>query len=150
MTTTRSGSGEHLLLKNTMRITEGHLEEFRAAIRRSVEFVEANGPQLMVQVFIDEEAMLAHSFQLYADSAAILRHWELSDHVISDVMRHCTVERLEMYGEPDRAVADGLRGAVADHVPHSTLARHIGYLRCPGRPIDDGRPGGADEAVATA
>ena len=55
------------------------LDGFREAITAAIEFVEQHGPQDMVQVFIDEEQMLGHSFQLYANSAAILRHWELSD-----------------------------------------------------------------------
>lgn len=122
---------EPLLLHNTMRITEGHLDEFKQAIDESVRFVEQHGPQLMVQVFVDDEAMLAHSFQLYADSAAIRRHWALSAGVIDGVMEHCTVERLDLYGEPDDTVARGLNGALAD-VPRRILGRHTGFVRTQG------------------
>lgn len=87
---------EPLLLHNTMRITEGHLDAFREAVRRAVEFVERHGPQIMVQVFVDAEQLVAHSFQLYPDSAAIRAHGRLSDPYIPEVMRHCTVARLEM------------------------------------------------------
>lgn len=125
----RSTPSEPLLLHNTMRITEGHLDEFRTAVRRAVEFVEQHGPQLMVQVFIDEERLLAHSFQLYPDSAAILTHWQLSDPYIQDVMAHCSVERLDLYGEPDAAVVDGLRPTSPDGVERSIVPRHIGFLR---------------------
>lgn len=120
---------EPLLMHNTMRIAEGHLDEFKHAIRQSVQFVEQHGPQLMVQVFIDDEAMLAHSFQLYADSAAIRRHWQLSEHVIDEVMKHCTIDRFTMYGEPDQAVIRGLHDALDDQVPLQILARHTGYFR---------------------
>ena len=58
----RSTRHAPLLLHNTMRITEGHLDEFRAAVERGVAFVEEYGPQLAVQVFIDDERLLAHSF----------------------------------------------------------------------------------------
>ncbi|WP_433031169.1 hypothetical protein [Actinomycetospora sp. CA-053990] len=46
-----------------------------------------------MQVFIDDERLLAHSFQLYPDSAAIAEHWRLSDPSIAEVMEHCSVER---------------------------------------------------------
>lgn len=125
----RSTPSEPLLLHNTMRIAEGRLDEFKAAVRRAVEFVEQHGPQLMVQVFIDDERMLAHSFQLYPNSAAILRHWSLSDPYIREVMEHCTVERLEMYGEPDDTVRRELQPVTTDGVVRRTVARHIGFLR---------------------
>ncbi|MFJ1732859.1 hypothetical protein [Streptomyces sp. NPDC088254] len=64
-----------------MRITDGHLDGFRRAIAQAVAFAQEHGPQLMVAVFIDEERMLAHSFQLHRDSDAIRAHWRLSDPV---------------------------------------------------------------------
>jgi hypothetical protein len=75
MTLTSSGT---VLFRNTMRITDGHLGGFRQAIAQAVAFAEEHGPQLMVDVFIDEERMLAHSFQLYRDSDAVRTHWRLS------------------------------------------------------------------------
>ena len=81
-----------ILFHNTMKITDGHLDQFRAAVRRAVEFVEEHGPQLMVQVFVDEQTMEAHSFQLYRDSASVLAHWAMSDPYIQDVMAHCHIE----------------------------------------------------------
>jgi hypothetical protein len=129
----RSTRHAPLLLHNTMRITEGHLDEFRAAVERGVAFVEEHGPQLAVQVFIDDERLLAHSFQLYPDSAAIAEHWRLSDPYIAEVMEHCSVERLEMYGEPEEdVVGDVFRPDVAGDVPRSVVPRLIGFVRGPG------------------
>ncbi|WP_280468874.1 hypothetical protein [Nocardia cyriacigeorgica] len=102
-----------ILFHNTMRITDGHLEEFSAAVRRAVEFVEEHGPQLMVQVFLDEERGLAHSFQLYPDSEAVLAHWKLSDPYIQEVMAHCTVQSFETFGEMSEEVLAGLRSGPA-------------------------------------
>ncbi len=127
----RSTRNEPLLLHTTMRITEGHLDDFTYAVAAAVTFVERHGPQLMVQVFVDEQNMIAHSFQLYADSAAIHRHRQLSDPHIQNVMRHCTVERLTMYGRPDRSVAEALARGGADLPTCTTLPRHIGFLRMP-------------------
>ncbi len=120
-----------LLMHNTMRITTGHLEEYKQAVRRAVEYVERHGPQLTVQVFIDDAQGIAHSFQLYPSSAAVLRHWSLSDPYISDVMRHCTVESLVLYGEPDEAVRDGLSSMLADGVVRLAGQHHVGFVRSP-------------------
>ena len=126
----RSTRHAPLLLHNTMRITEGHLEGFRRAVEKAVAFVEEHGPQLAVQVFIDDERLVAHSFQLYPDSAAIVRHWSLSDPYIREVMDHCTVERLEMYGEPEEdVVGDAFRPDVAGDVPRTVVPRLIGFVR---------------------
>ncbi|GEM29839.1 hypothetical protein NN3_08460 [Nocardia neocaledoniensis NBRC 108232] len=105
-----------ILFHNTMRITEGHLAEFTAAVSRAVAFVEEHGPQLMVQVFVDEERGLAHSFQLYGDSDAVLAHWEMSDPYIQDVMAHCTVESFATFGEMSEAVRAGLASGPAGAV----------------------------------
>lgn len=121
--------GQPLLMHNTMRITAGRLAEFMQAVRRAVEYVERHGPQLMVQVFVDEAQEKAHSFQLYPDSAAVLRHWSLSDPYISDVMRHCTVESLDLYGEPDEAVTEGLSSMLADGVVRLVGPLHVGFVR---------------------
>lgn len=118
-----------LLFRNTMRITDGHLEEFRDAIARAVEFARAHGPQLMVQTFVDEERMLAHSFQLYRDSDAVRLHWKLADPYIQDVMEHCRVEHFEVFGEPDADVAAGLRSSLGERTPPTFAPRAAGFLR---------------------
>lgn len=70
---------EQILFRNVMKITEGSLEPFREAVRQAIEFVERNGPQIMVRTFIDEQEMRAVSFQLYRNCEDVLRHWEISD-----------------------------------------------------------------------
>jgi quinol monooxygenase YgiN len=113
-----------LLMHNVMRIKDGHLDEFREAVRQAVAFVEEHGPQILVQVFIENDGTIAHSFQLYADSAAVLAHWKMSDPYIQQVMEHCTIERFEFYGEPDQEVRDG--------IPSSPLATwHTGFVKLP-------------------
>ena len=96
-----------ILLHNTMRVT-GDLDAYRTAVADAVSFVEREGPQLMVEVFIDEANRLAHSFQLYQDSEAILAHWKLSDPYIQEVMKHCEIDELVVYGEPSAEVLEGI------------------------------------------
>ena len=55
----KTANSSTILFRNTMRITDGHLDGFRHAIAQAVAFAQEHGPQLMVEVFIDEERMLA-------------------------------------------------------------------------------------------
>lgn len=103
---------EQILFRNVMKITEGSLEPFREA------GVERNGPQLMVQTFIDEQEMRAVSFQLYRNCEDVLRHWEISDPHIRAVSKHCSVEKFEIYGNPSDEVAAGLSQFFGDGRGH--------------------------------
>ena len=42
-----------MLLSNTTQIEEGKLEEFRECVRSSLAFVEANGRQVMVKIYVE-------------------------------------------------------------------------------------------------
>jgi hypothetical protein len=115
-----------LLFRNTMAITPGHHEEFRRAIVAAVTFAEAHAPQVMVDVFIDEDEGTATSFQIYADSDAVLRHWELSDPYIEEVMKHCEVARFEVFGDPSAEVRAGF-GRMSG-MNTTIRPRLVGYL----------------------
>lgn len=97
-----------------MKIKAGHLQPFREAVRAAVDFVEENAPQLMVRTFIDETEMRAVSYQLYRNSADVLRHWQMSDAHIQSVSAHCTVEKFEVYGDPSEEVARGVSQFMGD------------------------------------
>ncbi|MFF6877460.1 hypothetical protein ACFY9S_19390 [Streptomyces sp. NPDC012474] len=118
-----------LLFRNTMRITEGHLDAYREAVEKAVRFVEQHGPQVMVEVFIDEQKLLAHSFQMYRDSDSVRAHWRMSEPYIKEVMKHCRVERFEVFGRPDADVRAGVRGSLDDEVSPSFAVRFTGFMR---------------------
>ncbi|MGW7080410.1 hypothetical protein [Streptomyces sp. NPDC054866] len=122
-------SSQTILFRNTMRITEGHLEGFREAIAKAVGFAEEHGPQLMVETFVDEERMLAHSFQLYADSDAIRLHWKLSDPYIREVMEHCTVDHFEIFGDPEPDIVASLSTPDGAPFPFTLNPRLAGFHR---------------------
>lgn len=103
-----------ILMRNVMKIGEGRLDLFCAAVLEAVEFAQQHGPQVMVQTFVDRDAMRMTSFQLYRNSQDILRHWELSDPHIKKVSQHGTVETLEVYGTPNEQVMAGLAGFIDD------------------------------------
>lgn len=114
-----------------MQIEEGKLAELKESLKKSVAFAEANGRQLMVQVYVDEKNMRAYSFQLHRNSESMLSHWQISDPHIRDVMQYITVTRLDFYGQPNDAVMEGVRpfseaGVIVTVTPHFT-----GFSRFP-------------------
>ncbi|GHD17714.1 hypothetical protein GCM10007147_07160 [Nocardiopsis kunsanensis] len=120
-----------ILFHNTMRVWEGHWEGFRLAAESAVRFTEDRAPQIMVEFFSDEANMRAHSFQLYADSDSIRTHWRISSEHIGDVMEHCSVERLDVYGRPDAGVTASLEAFGRD-LPISIHPRISGFTRLGG------------------
>ncbi len=120
---------EPIMLINTMQIEQGKLEDFEESVKNSLVFVEVNGPQLMVEVYVDEENMRAYSFQFYRDSESILSHWRMSDPYIRGVMEHIKVKRLDIYGQPDDAVMEGLWPFSEDGVIVSVTPHFAGFAR---------------------
>jgi hypothetical protein len=90
--------------------------------------VNENGPQLMVQTFIDEEQLTAVSYQLYRDSEAILEHWRLADPYITEVMQHCTVAAFEIHGEPNVTVMERMNTMLQDGRA-TRIRRLAGFVR---------------------
>ncbi|MDS1271528.1 hypothetical protein RIF23_14610 [Lipingzhangella sp. LS1_29] len=129
MTSTPVGSSP-IILHNVMRIHDGQLEEFTAAIHAAVDHVERNGTPLMVQVFLDPENMLAHSIQLHRDSESIERHVDIAAQGIARVMDHCTIQRFDVFGD----VSPAVRALLPDEsVPGQILPPVSGFLRLAGQ-----------------
>lgn len=109
----------------TFVIEEGALEKFKEAAQRSTNFLKDNGLQLLAEVCIDEKDMRAHGIQVHRDSESILDHWLLSDPYMSNVMQYIRTTHVEIYGQPNEAVLEGMRrltsqGAVITVTPHLT------------------------------
>ena len=112
MTTERETSP--VLFRNIMAFDRQHAAEFKRAIVSAVEFAKQHAPQLMVQTYVDDKNGLCYSFQLFHDSGAVLRHWRVSDSSIADVMKYCVIRSMEVYGDPSKAVRDGILNAVGE------------------------------------
>ncbi|MFD5821526.1 hypothetical protein [Nesterenkonia xinjiangensis] len=118
-----------ILFVHTMKVPAAEMHDFTRALQSAVEFVEANGPHLMVEAYVDESRERAYSFQLYPDSASIRAHWEMSDPYIRDVMKHASVERLDIYGHPDDSVMQHIRELSAAGVEVSVTPNLTGFHR---------------------
>jgi hypothetical protein len=112
-----------------MAFQRHHASEFKKAILQAVEFAKNHGPQLMVQVYIDEEQGLCFSIQMFRDSDSILQHWKISDPNIAEVMKYCVVRKMEVYGSPSEAVRNGMASlgdGVVSFVPELTGFYRLG------------------------
>ena len=116
----------------TFEIENGALNEFKEAVRKSIDFLETNGPQLMAEVCIDENQMIAHGIQVHRDSESILTHWQLADPHMRDVMQHITTTRVDIYGQPNEAVMEGMRRLSSQGAVLSVKPGFVGFSRLPG------------------
>ena len=115
----------------TFQIENGTLEKFKEAVRKSMDFLETHGPQLMAEVYIDENEMRAHGVQVHRDSESILTHWQLTDPYMRDVMRYVTTTRVDIYGQPNEAVMEGMRRLSSQGAVLSVTPRFAGFSRLP-------------------
>lgn len=122
-----------ILFIATSQIHDGALEEFKVAVQKTIDFLEANGPQLMGEVCIDESEMTAYTIQLHRDSESILTHWKLADPYQRDVMQHITTTRVDLYGQPNEAVMEGMRRLASEGADLSVAPLFAGFNRFLGK-----------------
>ncbi len=118
-----------IIYVTTFQIENGALEKFKEAVRKSMDFLEINGPQLMAEVCIDENEMRAHGVQVHRDSESILTHWQLADPYMRDVMQYITTTRVDIYGQPNEAVMEGMRRLSSQGAAISVTPRFVGFNR---------------------
>jgi hypothetical protein len=121
-----------IIFITTSQIQNGALERVKEAVRKSVDFIETNGPQLMAEAYIDENELRFHSIQIHRDSKSILTHWKLADPYMRDVMRYITTTRVDIYGQPNEAVMEGMRQLSSQGAVLTVTPRFVGFSRLPG------------------
>lgn len=122
---------ERIMLITSFDIHPGKLAAFNDAIAKAVAFARDHGPQLLVEVYIDDDALRAHSCQIQPDPAAILRHWQMADPHIAAVMDCCSMTRIEIFGTPGRAVLDGMEPLAREGVRIRITPGFTGFARFP-------------------
>ncbi|PLP60670.1 hypothetical protein CYK37_05990 [Mesorhizobium loti] len=120
---------QRIIQLSSFDIRPGKLEQFKEAIRKAVAFAEAQGPQLVVETFIDEDSLRAHSLQVMPSSEAILAHWKIADPHIREVMESCIMRRLDVYGEPNEEVMLGLLSLIEQGIPVTVTPAFVGFRR---------------------
>lgn len=120
-----------IVFVTAFHIHEGKLKEFKEAAKKSLAFNEANGPHLMAGIYIDEKAMRAHGLQIHRDSESILAAWQLADPHIRSVMPYLTTTRVEIYGQPNEAVMEGMQRLSGEGAELIVTPRLAGFSRFP-------------------
>ncbi len=123
---------ELIIFITTNRIDKGSLKEVKEATRKSTEFFEANGPQLMADVFINESEQVFYGLQVHKNSESILSHWNISDPHMKDVMQYITTTQVDIYGQPNEAVMEGMRRLSSKGTVITVTPRFAGFSRFPG------------------
>ena len=121
-----------IVFVTTFQIESGALEKFKEAVQKSMDFLEVSGPQLMAEVCIDENQMRAHGVQIHRDSESILTHWQLAEPHMRDVMQHTTTTRVDIYGQPNEAVVEGMQRLPSKGAVVSVTPQFVGFSRLPG------------------
>jgi hypothetical protein len=86
----------------------------------------------MLEVYIDENEMRAYGLQVHRDSDSILAHWQLADLYMRDVMQYLTTTHVDIYGQPNEAVMEGMRRLSSQGAVLSVIPRFAGFIRLPG------------------
>lgn len=118
-----------IIFITTSQIEKGALEQCKDAFRKSVDFLETNGPQMMAKVCIDEKELRAHTIQVHRDSASILTHWQLADPYMRDVMQHLTTTRVDIFGHPNEDVIQGMQRLSSQGAIISVTPQFVGFSR---------------------
>jgi hypothetical protein len=122
----------HIVFITTAQIQNGALEKVKEAVRKSLDFIEANGPQLQAEAFIDENEMRFHGIQIHRDSESILTHWQLADPYMRNVMQYITTTRVDIYGHPNEAVMEGMQRLSSQGTVLCVTPRFAGFSRLAG------------------
>ncbi len=92
--------------------------------------LEVRAPE--AEVCIHENEMRAHGVQIHRDSESILAHWQLADPHMRDVMQYITTTRVDIYGQPNEAVMEGMRRLSSQGAVISVTPLFVGFSRLPG------------------
>jgi hypothetical protein len=121
-----------ILFISTSQIKSDAFETCKDAFRKSVEFLDTNGPQLFAKVCIDEKEYRAHTIQVHRDSESILTHWEIADPYMRDVMQYLTTTRVDIYGNPNEDVLKGMEQLASQGAEISVKPHFAGFSRLSG------------------
>jgi hypothetical protein len=113
-------------------IREGRLEDLKAGVRRLVDFVETNEPQLVSYGFhIDDQAAEMTVVAIHPDSASLEFHMEVAGTEFRRLADMITLRRIEVYGRPSGRAIEYLRQKAEVLGGGSVLAieRFAGFVR---------------------
>ncbi len=121
-----------ILYVDTSDVREGALEELKPAIKRLVDFVEANEPRLIAyNVYFSDDGTRMTVVSLHPDSASLEYHLEVAGPHFRQFVELVTLSSIHIYGEPSEKVLEQAhekarllgRGPVVVEPLHAGFAR---------------------------
>ena len=94
-----------ILYVDTSDVREGALEELKRAIRRLVDFVEANEPRLIAyNVYFSDDGNRMTVLSVHPDSASLEYHMAVAGPLFHQFLELVTLSSIHIYGEPSEKV----------------------------------------------
>ncbi|HZD60432.1 MAG TPA: hypothetical protein VE439_08295 [Anaerolineae bacterium] len=123
---------ESIVIIDVSEISEGKLEEVKAAMNELAEFAEANEPNTIAyNVYLNEDSSQVTVFQVHPDSASAEFHMNVAGPAFRKFTELLQLLRIDIYGKPSQELLERLRQkaqllgseTVAVHELHAGFAR---------------------------
>jgi hypothetical protein len=121
-----------ILYVDTSDVSGGALDELKPAIKRLVDFVEANEPRLIAyNVYFSDEGTRMTVVSVHPDSASLEYHMQVAGPLFRQFVDLVTLSSIHIYGEPSEKVLKQAhekarllgRGTVVVHSLHAGFVR---------------------------
>ena len=96
-----------ILYVDTSDVSEGALDELKPAIKRLVDFVEANEPRLIAyNVYFSEDGTRMTVVSVHPDSASLEYHLKVAGPLFRQFVELVKLSSIHIYGEPSETVLE--------------------------------------------
>jgi hypothetical protein len=94
-----------ILYVDASDVREGALEELKPGMRRLVDFIEANEPQLIAyNVYFSDDGTRMTVASVHPDSASLEYHLEVAGPLFREFVELVTLSSIHIYGDPSEKV----------------------------------------------
>jgi hypothetical protein len=121
-----------ILYVDTSDVREGALEELKPGMRRLVDFVEANEPQLVAyNVYFSDDGARMTVASVHPDSASLEYHMQVAGPLFREFVELVTLSAIHIYGEPSEKVVKQAheKARLLGHGPVVVEPWHAGFTR---------------------
>jgi hypothetical protein len=121
-----------ILYVDVSDVRDGALEELQPAMKRLVEFVEANEPRLIAyNVYFSTDGSKMTVASVHPDSASVEYHMTVAGPLFREFVELVTLSSIHIYGEPGQKVVEAShekarllgRGTVVVEPPYAGFSR---------------------------
>jgi quinol monooxygenase YgiN len=94
-----------LIYVDTSDVREGAVEELKGAIKKLVEFIDANEPQIVAySVYLSDDEREMTVVHVHADAASLEYHLDVAGPAFRKLANLITLSSIRVYGEPSKRV----------------------------------------------